>query len=143
MAKSTRGLLGLGLAAIAAGGFAIAACKGSPTTPSDAPDYVQTITITDGGVSPRVVSVQPGERVRFVNNSAVNRQINSDPFPSHNGCPPINNVSLLTPGQSRETGMLALPGACGFHDHLTEGNPTFSGQILVGTNDPGTPPSGY
>jgi hypothetical protein len=129
--------------AIVAASLALLACKGSPSSPSEG-GVVATITITNTGVSPGAVSILPGQRVRFVNNSSSNRQINSNPFPAHSDCPPINNVSLLTPGESKETGPLTFVGACGFHDHLTEGDPTFSGQVLVGTSDPGTaPPSGY
>lgn len=127
------------LIALVAAGLSLVACSG-PTTPSG---EVQTITITDSGAAPAVLSVDPGDRVRFVNNSSSNKQINSDPFPAHSACPPINLVSLLTPGESKETGALSFIGTCGFHDHLTEGNPQFSGQILVGTNDPGDPPTGY
>ena len=139
--RSTTGFCLVTLVVVAAG-FGIAACSGKTATgPSG---EVPTISITNAGVSPASVYILPGGRVRFTNNGSVNRQINSDPFPAHSGCPPINDVSLLTPGQSKETGVLSLSGTCGFHDHLTEGNPTFSGVILVGTNDPGgAPPTGY
>lgn len=125
---------------VLAAALGIAACE----SPSSASDDVQTISITDTGANPAIVIIATGERVRFTNNSSTNRQINSDPFPAHSGCPPINDVALLTPGQSKETGALSFTGACGFHDHLTEGNPTFSGLILVGTSDPtDAPPTGY
>lgn len=142
---STTGFWIFSTIAIVAAGLAIAACGGSdgsgPTGPSS---QTATISITDTGVSPDTVYIAPGGRVRFTNNGSSNRQINSDPFPAHSGCPPINEVGLLTPGQSKETGALSFAGTCGFHDHLTEGNPTFSGLILVGTNDPGgAPPTGY
>jgi plastocyanin len=112
----------------------------SPTpTPS-----VPTVTITAAGVSPQEVRIAVGAQVQFVNNDTVNRQINSDPFPAHDDCPPLN-VGLITPGQSAMTGAMTLPGACGFHEHLTEGAAEFLGVILVGEgatpND--APPSGY
>ena len=140
--RNTTGFRIFSVLAIGAAGLAIAACGGysAPAGPSS---QTASISITNTGVSPGTVSIAPGGRVRFTNNGSTNRQINSDPFPAHNGCPPINEVGLLTPGQSKETGILSLVGTCGFHDHLTEGNPTFSGQILVGTNDPGAPPTGY
>ena len=34
---------------------------------------------------------------------------------------PINEVAVLVPGQSRQTGVFTAPGSYGFHDH---GNPT-------------------
>ena len=115
---------------------------GTPTTPPSA--GIPTVTVTAAGVSPKEVQVPIGGQVLFVNNDTVNRQINSDPFPSHGGCPPINVVSLLTPGQSKMTGAMSLEGACGFHEHLTEGNSDFRGLILVGNSSPDdAPPDGY
>ena len=88
--------------------------------------------------------IDVGGRVRFVNNDSVNRQINSNPFPAHDGCPPINEVGLLTPGQSKETDALTLEGTCGFHEHLSEGVAEFTGEILVGANAaPGGQQPGY
>ena len=125
-------LFGLGLVATAA---VIAACSssGSPMSPSSG-STVPTITVTAAGVSPKEIRIQAGGRVRFVNNDSVNRQINSNPFPAHDDCPPINEVDVMTPGQSKMTGVLSLEGACGFHEHLTEGAPEFLGTILVGSN---------
>ena len=81
---------------------------------------VPTVTVRATGVSPKEVSIPIGGQVRFVNNDSVNRQINSNPFPAHDDCPPLNDVGLLTPGQSKMSGILSLQGACGFHEHLTE-----------------------
>ena len=136
---------GLQLALAAAASVAVvAACSGgtSPTGPANS--TVTTVTITAAGVSPKEVRVGVGAQVRFMNNDTVNRQINSNPFPAHDDCPPINEVGMLTPGQSRMTGALSLRGACGFHEHLTEGAPEFLGRILVGGADPDDePPDGY
>ena len=85
-------------------------------------------------------------QVRFVNNDTVNRQINSNPFPAHDDCPPINEVGVLTPGQSKMTAVLSLAGTCGFHEHLTEGAAAFLGGILVGQGaspPDDEPPTGY
>ena len=120
----------------------IAACGGSssPASPSPSPT-VPTVTVTGSGVSPTQVRISVGGRVR----STVNRQINSNPFPAHDDCPPINAVGVLTPGQSKMTDVLSLAGTCGFHEHLTEGAAAFLGVILVGqgasSGDP--PPTGY
>ena len=113
---------------------------GTPTPGASIP----TVMVTASGVSPKEVRVELGGRVRFVNDDTVNRQINSNPFPAHDGCPPINEVSLLTPGQSKMTGVLSLEGSCGYHEHLTEGLAEFGGTILVGNAVAGDPlPDGY
>ena len=124
-------LLVLTLVATAA---VIAACSSSsPTSPSTAPG-VATFTITGAGVSPKEMRIQIGSRVMFVNNDTVNRQINSNPFPAHDGCPPLNEVDLMTPGQSKMSGVFSFEGACGFHEHLTEGALEFLGTVLVGNS---------
>ena len=131
--------MALGLAATAA--ILVACSDGGPASPSNT---TQTITITAEGVSPKQVRINVGDRVRFTNNDSVNRQINSNPFPAHDDCPPINSVDLLTPGQSEETDMMSLAGTCGFHEHLTEGAPEFLGEILVGSAAaPGAEPPPY
>ena len=54
-------------------------------------------------------------------------------------------VSVLTPGQSKMTGVLSLAGTCGFHEHLAEGAASFLGVILVGesASSRDAPPTGY
>ena len=133
----------LGVAGAAVVMVACSSNSGSPMSPSPT-TAAATITVSATGVSPKEVRIGVGQRVRFVNNDAVNRQINSDPFPLHDDCPPINEVGLLTPGQSKMTGALTLEGACRFHEHLTEGAEEFFGTILVGNADADAdPPIGY
>ena len=129
--RDHRILLGLTLVATAA---VITACSSSsPTSPSTTPG-VATFTLTAAGVSPKEMRIQVGERVMFVNNDTENRQVNSDPFPAHDGCPPLNEVDLMTPGQSKMSGVFSFEGTCGFHEHLTEGAQEFLGSVLVGNN---------
>ena len=93
--RDCRVLLGLTLVATVA---VIAACSsGSPTSPSTGPGAA-TFTLTTAGVSPKEIRIQVGQRVQFVNDDTVNRQINSKPFPAHDGCPPLNEVDNMTPG---------------------------------------------
>ena len=75
----------LGVALAVTAGM-IAACGGSsnPMSPSSS-GTVPTVTVTGSGVSPQEVRISIGGRVRFVNNDTVNRQINSNPFPAHDG----------------------------------------------------------
>ena len=124
----------------------VAACgsSGNLASPSSS-GTVPTVTVTGSSVSPTEVRISVGGRVRFVNNDTKNVQINSNPFPAHDDCPPINEVSVLTPGQSKMTGVLSLAGTCGFHEHLTEGAAAFLGVILVGesASSGDAPPTGY
>jgi hypothetical protein len=111
-----------------AGGFTYTAPAPPPPPP---PSTVVTITITPAGVSPTDITISPGTRVRFVNNDVLPHQIGSDPHPEHTLCPPINDVGLLLPGQSRETAVFSVIRSCGYHDHNDPDNPLWTGTIQV------------
>ena len=55
----------------------------------------------------------------------------SDPHPEHTDCPEINQVGLLTPGATRETGNLVTVRTCGFHDHDNPTNAGLRGRIII------------
>lgn len=134
----------LGLAALGAA-IVAAACGGggggSPTNPSGSGGGgTVTITLTSAGANPRQVFVEVNQRVRFVNNDSRTREIASGPHPTHNGCPPLNEVGVLSAGQSRESGVLTRQGTCTFHDNLADTDVNFQGQILVGVREPGPEP---
>jgi plastocyanin len=108
----------------------------TPTTPTPptggTPPTTATITIgSDGRVSPSTVTIAVGGRVTFVNNHNVNHDMSSDPHPSHEDCPPIDQVGFLTPGQSRTSGNLNTARRCGFHDHNDPGNSGLIGSITI------------
>jgi hypothetical protein len=114
----------------------LAACGGgSPSTPSTGggTGSATTITITSAGVSTTQLTISPGTRVLFVNNDARSHNMTSDPHPEHNDCPEINNVGLLLPNQSRETGNLVVIRTCGFHDHddPPPGGNKWTGKITI------------
>jgi hypothetical protein len=90
-----------------------------------------TITITGAGTSPKEVRIAVGGVVTFINSDSRVHYISSDPIFIHTDCPTINDVGLLTPGQSRNTGAFATVRNCGYHDHTDESNPLFQGRILV------------
>jgi len=111
-----------------------AACGGSggPAQPSPPPGNSFRITISaSGAVSPTELIVPPGTRVLFTNNDSRRHEMTSDPHPDHQLCPEINQVGLLPPGQSRETGNLNVVRTCGFHDHENPDNPLLIGRIVV------------
>ena len=115
-------------AACTSGILATAAC-GSSSSSSPSPNAAATITIANNAVSPKNVVVPRGSQVLFVNNDTRSHDIASDPHPEHTDCPEINQVGVLSPGSSRQTGNMTTNRAvCGFHDH---DNPTVVG--LQGT----------
>ena len=112
----------------------MAGCGGGGGTPSSpSPGGSNTITISTSGVSPTQITISQGTRVLFVNNDTKAHNVASDPHPEHTDCPEINNVGLLTPGQSRETGNMNTIRTCGFHDHNDPppGGNTWTGKIII------------
>ena len=90
-----------------------------------------TITIGSGGVSPSQVTVSVGQSVTFVNNDTRSHQMESDPHPAHTNCPSINNIGLLSPGQSKSTLGFSGTGSCGYHDHNDSANGSLMGRIVI------------
>ena len=118
-------------AAVAAG-VLILSCggKSTPTEPVN-PVVTNTITITASGVSPKDVQIAPGTRVLFMNSDSRSHNMSSDPHPEHTDCPEINQVGLLAPGQSRETGNLNSVRTCKFHDHDLPNSTSLAGAIVI------------
>jgi len=119
-------------AALLTGG--LAACGGgSSTTPTPPPQTnPYTITIASGGlVSPKELTVPQGARVLFVNNDSRRHDMTSNDHPDHLECPPLNQVGVLTPGQSRESGNLITVRTCGYHDHDDPDNRNVQGTIII------------
>ena len=110
-----------------------AACGGdSPSTPSPNPSNPYTVSISANSVvSPKELTVPPGTRVLFVNNASRRHNMTSDPHPDHLDCPELNQVGLLNPSQSRESGNLVTVRTCGFHDHDDPNNVNLRGSIII------------
>jgi hypothetical protein len=111
-----------------------ASCGGGngPTNPSPTPENPYRITISAAGaVAPTELVVPPGSRVLFINSDSGRHEMTSDPHPDHTLCPEINQVGLLQPGQTRETGNLVAVRTCGFHDHENPDNRFLIGRIVI------------
>ena len=93
-----------------------------------------TVTIgSNGAVSPSTVTITQGGRVTFVNNDSRAHDMASDPHPSHEDCPPIDQVGFLSPGQSKTTGNMNTVRTCGFHDHNLPTVASLQGRITIVT----------
>jgi hypothetical protein len=112
---------------------AAGACGGGNTPPTGPPPpAVYRVTIgSNGAVSPVELVVPPGTRVLFTNNHNVPHEMGSDPHPDHTTCPEINQVGLLRPGDTRETGNLVIVRTCGYHDHNDFDNQSLQGRIVI------------
>jgi plastocyanin len=118
------------LASVLACVAALVTCsKDSPSEPSP-PVATTTVTLTAAGANPKNIQVTAGARVTFINNDTRSHNMVSDPHPEHNECPEFNQVGVLAPGQTRETGNLVQVRTCGFHDHDND-PPPFRGQVVI------------
>ncbi len=91
-----------------------------------------TITIGSNGVAtPNAVTITQGGRVTFVNNDSRSHDMSSDPHPSHEDCPPLEQVGFLSPGQSKTSGNLNTVRVCGFHDHNLPTVTGLQGRITI------------
>lgn len=85
-----------------------------------------TITATNQGFMPAMLTVKKGTAIRIVNNSDSPIEFSSDNHPSHRENPEMN-MSTLEPG-SEGTVTVTAVGEHGFHDHL---NASHTGVLTV------------
>ena len=114
-----------------------ATCGGGSTPASPSPgnggagNNALILTVTASGVGPRTLTVPNGSRIVFVNSDTHTHNMTSDPHPTHEDCPELNQVGFLNPGQQRESGNLVVSRTCGFHDHDNPGSRTLQGTITI------------
>lgn len=113
----------------------------TPATPTADPSISATITIRSG-LDPKDVRIEPGQRVRVVNQDTRAHMLRSEPHPTHGSCPPIDASGMLQPGASVDLGPFNLSGTCYYHDHNDAENADLRGQIRIGVDSPGPGP-GY
>jgi plastocyanin len=111
-------------------GLSCAGGSSKPTEPTN-PTLTNTITISASGVSPQNIQISPGTRVLFQNTDSRSHNMASDPHPEHSDCTEINQVGLLAPNQSRETGNLNAVRTCRFHDHDLPNVASLTGAIVI------------
>jgi plastocyanin len=135
-------VMGMVVAVTLAAAVACGGGSSSPTSPSDpgtgggsgggTVSDTATITITSAGVvSPSAVTIRQGGRVTFVNSDSRAHDMASDPHPSHEDCPPMDQVGFMSAGQSRTSGNFNTVRTCGFHDHNLPGSTGLQGRITI------------
>jgi len=139
--NAIRWVMGMTVLATIAAAVACGGGSSSPTSPTDSGggssgggtvSDTATITISSAGVvSPSTVTIRQGGRVTFVNNDSRAHDVASDPHPTHEDCPAIDQAGFLSPSQSRATGNLNVVRSCGFHDHNLPSNTGLQGRITI------------
>ena len=76
-----------------------------------------TVHMTDEGYSPRVLEIEQGQTVEFVNDSSRDYWPASDPHPIHTGYPGFDAGKTILPGESWDF-TFNRAGRFGYHNHL-------------------------
>lgn len=97
----------------------------SATTPAAAKTV--TVSYTASGFGPATVTINKGDKVRFVNNSSSAFWPASAPHPIHTGLPGFDAKRNIAPGGTYEF-TFTTTGSFGYHNHL---NPTQTGRVTV------------
>jgi plastocyanin len=95
--------------------------------PAATPDEAAAqVTFKGTSVTPALTGVVAGDKIRFVNQSTENIDVESDPHPAHTSNRELN-VGMIAPGQSKTITVTTM-GTFGIHDHL---NSAITAKITV------------
>jgi plastocyanin len=106
------------------------------TVPKTTPDRLRaetsakpsaTVNMTNDGYSPRVLKIDQGQTVEFVNDSSEDYWPASDPHPTHTDYPGFDAGKTLLPGQSWKF-TFSRAGRYGYHNHL---NPETHAEVVI------------
>ena len=75
-----------------------------------------TVSILAEEFDPEIITIQTGDTITWTNNSSSNKQIVSDPHPTHSDLPGLNS-GILSPGQSYNYTFTQV-GEFGYHDEF-------------------------
>lgn len=108
--------------------------NGSPTatasaTPSPEESMV-SVSYTDNGFNPSTLRIKVGQTVTWVNDDTDLLQVASAPHPEHSDYPPLNDVGMIQPGESKSF-TFNEAGSYAYHNHL---DPDNFGQVIVEEN---------
>ncbi len=96
------------------------------TTPDNSPKTI-TIIYSDSGFSPTPMTINAGDTVKFVNQSALNMWVASGPHPTHTTYPEFDQRTSVANGGSYSF-IFTKTGTWPYHNHV---NATHFGQIIV------------
>lgn len=133
MNKKTAWVVGILIIIVIGVGVYIAMPKNTSSTTSSSSNSngadqsaAATITYSDSGFSPALVTVKSGDTVAIKNTSSQALQMDSDPHPTHTDDTDLN-VGAVPSGQT-VTFTATKKGTFGFHNHL---NPSDKGSITI------------
>lgn len=92
----------------------------TPTQPALTVPTSATITYSNSGFDPSLITIASGGKLTIQNNSNIVLDFASDPHPQHT-CNPQLNAGNINPGSSK-TITLTTVITCGVHNHLRPGD---------------------
>ncbi len=110
---------------------AMACSNDSLFAPTELTGDMTHVTIRAAGVFPQTIQIRVGDRVLFLNDTSVVREMSSDPHPGHFDCPEINQSGPINPGQSKQTDAFVTPKTCTYHDDSDPLNLGLRGTIVI------------
>ncbi|MBI2597228.1 cupredoxin domain-containing protein [Candidatus Daviesbacteria bacterium] len=99
------------------------------TVPSPSSQNTQNVSVeySSQGFNPRTITIKAGQAVTWINKDTNPVEVSSNPHPTHTDYPPLNEVGLIQPGQSKSF-TFPQAGKYGYHDHLDSTN---FGEVIV------------
>jgi len=114
--------------ALSCGGSSSSTSPSGSCTPST---NANTLVIMNGAICPQTLTVTRGSQLTISNQDSRNHNMASDPHPDHTDCPELNQIGLLSTGQSRSSGNLNTVRSCGLHDHDDPNNGSLKARITI------------
>jgi plastocyanin len=114
--------------AMSCGGSSSSTSPSGSCTPST---NANTLVIMNGAICPQALTVTRGTQLTISNQDSRNHNMASDPHPEHTDCPELNQIGLLSTGQSRSSGNLNTVRTCGMHDHDDPNNGSLKARITI------------
>lgn len=99
----------------------------SPSNTGPASNASTTVAFTSSGFTPSTITVSPGTRVTWVNQSGSAATVNSDDHPTHLKFPFLN-LGQFPSGGTLSVVFPTTAGTYTYHDHYS---PNFKGTVIV------------
>lgn len=125
------------------GGMALQKGRNTEETPTPTPTVSPSVSATptptpvtyiirrtDSGVTPKSLTIQVGDTVRFINDGTSDWWPASDPHPTHTLCPGFDARRALQQGESYEL-TFEQARTCTYHNHVAPADAAQQGTIIV------------
>ncbi|HVT01280.1 MAG TPA: hypothetical protein VHE53_03565 [Patescibacteria group bacterium] len=95
-------------------------------TPIPTPKKINDVKVTKNGFEPKIITINKGETVSWINSSGEDATVNSDPYPNNNKYPFLNLGSF--PNGTTVQAIFNDTGTFGYHNQFKSSE---TGTIMV------------